>query len=95
MHNVFVSMQYHTWFFKPGQQQKYVLKPALIVWGQGQSSKSSAGKKKEFLVRALGEGSLGEIQVKKMMQNTPEVKKEDVKYLKAPQYLTSTLSELL
>ena len=38
------------------------MKPSLIVWGQGQSSSSSGGKKREFTVRAVGEGSLGDLK---------------------------------
>ena len=54
--------QFHTWYFKPRLQDKHMLKPALIVWGHRHSSKSSAGRKREFAVRAIGEGSLGRIQ---------------------------------
>ena len=39
------------------------MKPAMIVWGQGLSSTSSAGKKQQFTVRAIGQGCLGNIQV--------------------------------
>ena len=39
------------------------MKPALVVWGQGFSSNSSGGKKKQFDVRAIGEGSIGDIKV--------------------------------
>ena len=39
------------------------MKPALVVWGQGFSSTSSGGKKKQFDVRAVGEGSIGDIKV--------------------------------
>ena len=47
----------------PKLEQKYVMKPALIVWGQGFSQNSSGGKKKQFDVRAIGEGSIGDIKV--------------------------------
>ena len=55
--------QVQTWSFTPRAEEKYVMKPNLIVWGQGFSSTSSGGKKKQFTVRALGEGSLGDIKV--------------------------------
>ena len=35
----------------------------IIVWGQGFSSNSSGGKKEQFDVRAIGEGSIGDIKV--------------------------------
>ncbi|KAK3083386.1 hypothetical protein FSP39_021362 [Pinctada imbricata] len=54
--------QVQTWAFTPKTEEKYVMKPNLIVWGQGFSSTSSGGKKKQFTVRAMGEGSLGEIR---------------------------------
>ncbi|CAH1790082.1 unnamed protein product [Owenia fusiformis] len=54
--------QNHTWAFKPTCKSKFVSKPSLIVWGQGQSATSSAGKKKQFVLRVLGEGSLGQIE---------------------------------
>ncbi|XP_052814504.1 cilia- and flagella-associated protein 65-like isoform X2 [Mya arenaria] len=50
------------WSFIPKQEQKYLMKPALVVWGQGFSSTSSGGKKKQFDVRAIGEGSIGDIK---------------------------------
>lgn len=50
------------WSFVPKQEQKYVMKPALVVWGQGFSSTSSGGKQKQFDVRAIGEGSVGDIK---------------------------------
>lgn len=56
-------LQTHTWSFKPKDKDKYVMKPSLIVWGQGFSSSSSGGKKKEFTVRAIGEGTIGDIKV--------------------------------
>ena len=55
--------QSQLWSFVPKQEQKYLLKPALVVWGQGFSSNSSGGKKKQFDVRAVGEGSIGDIKV--------------------------------
>ncbi|XP_053386703.1 cilia- and flagella-associated protein 65-like isoform X2 [Mercenaria mercenaria] len=54
--------QSQIWSFVPKQEQKYVMKPALVVWGQGFSSTSSGGKKKQFDVRAIGEGSIGDIK---------------------------------
>ncbi|KAH3749495.1 hypothetical protein DPMN_183993, partial [Dreissena polymorpha] len=54
--------QSQIWSFVPKQEQKYVMKPALVVWGQGLSSTSSGGKKKQFDVRAVGEGSIGDIK---------------------------------
>ena len=39
------------------------MKPSLVVWGQGLSATSSGGKKRKFTVRAVGEGSLGDLQV--------------------------------
>lgn len=54
--------QTHSWSFKPKDKDKYVMKPSLIVWGQGFSSTSSGGKKKEFTVRAIGEGTIGDIK---------------------------------
>ncbi|XP_071101269.1 cilia- and flagella-associated protein 65-like isoform X1 [Haliotis cracherodii] len=53
--------QSQTWSFIPGGEEKYVMKPSLIVWGQGFTNNSSGGKKKQFKLRAVGEGSLGEI----------------------------------
>ena len=47
----------------PSTQEKFVMKPALVCWGQGQSSKTSGGKKRQFTVRAIGEGAVGEIKV--------------------------------
>ncbi|XP_013412505.1 cilia- and flagella-associated protein 65-like [Lingula anatina] len=54
--------QVHTWSFTPLEKGKYVCKPSLIAWGQGQSAASSGGKKKQFLVRAIGQGAVGEIK---------------------------------
>ncbi|XP_060587307.1 cilia- and flagella-associated protein 65-like isoform X2 [Ruditapes philippinarum] len=54
--------QSQLWSFVPKQEQKYLMKPALVVWGQGFSSTSSGGKKKQFDVRAVGEGSIGDIK---------------------------------
>ncbi|XP_076088229.1 cilia- and flagella-associated protein 65-like isoform X2 [Mytilus galloprovincialis] len=54
--------QTHAWSFTPTSKEKYVMKPSLIVWGQGFSSTSSGGKKKEFNVRAIGEGTIGDIK---------------------------------
>ena len=47
----------------PQEQDKMIMKPALVVWGHGQSTTSSAGKKKQFMVRIIGQGSLGSIKV--------------------------------
>ena len=60
---IFIIFQSQTWSFIPKLEQKYVMKPALVVWGQGFSSNSSGGKKKQFDVRAIGEGSIGDIKV--------------------------------
>ncbi|XP_059144553.1 cilia- and flagella-associated protein 65-like [Physella acuta] len=50
------------WSFKPSEEKKYVLKPTLVAWGQGSSGTSSGGKKNQFFLRAVGEGSIGNIQ---------------------------------
>jgi hypothetical protein len=47
----------------PTEHDKYLMKPSLIVQGQGQSKDLSTGKKKEFVVRVIGEGTIGEIKV--------------------------------
>ena len=39
------------------------MKPGLVVWGLGQSVQSSAGKRRQFTLRGVGEGSMGTIQV--------------------------------
>ena len=39
------------------------MKPTLIVNGVKQSAKSSGGKKRPFILRAIGEGSTGQITV--------------------------------
>ncbi|OWF45565.1 hypothetical protein KP79_PYT24425 [Mizuhopecten yessoensis] len=54
--------QCQTWSFVPDAEKKYVMKPSLIVWGQGFSSNSSGGKKKQFVVRAVGEGTVGDVK---------------------------------
>ena len=59
-----LALQYFTWNFTPQVQDKLLMKPSLLVWGQGQSSQSSGGKKKEFVVRAIGEGAIGQIKVR-------------------------------
>ena len=41
-----------------------MLKPSLVVWGQGFASRSSGGTKRLFTVRAIGEGAVGEIKVR-------------------------------
>ncbi|KAK3591649.1 hypothetical protein CHS0354_040559 [Potamilus streckersoni] len=51
-----------TWYFTPKAEQKYVMKPCLITWGKGFSNNSSGGKKRQFDVRAVGEGTIGEIK---------------------------------
>ncbi|XP_064646085.1 cilia- and flagella-associated protein 65-like isoform X2 [Lineus longissimus] len=53
--------QAHTWTFKPTDQNKVVMKPNLVVWGQGHNVNSSGGKKRSFPLRVVGEGSFGEI----------------------------------
>lgn len=53
--------QSQTWTFTPKEQLKYVMKPSLIVWGQGFGSNTSGGKKKEFSVRVIAESALGAI----------------------------------
>ncbi|RUS91152.1 hypothetical protein EGW08_001065, partial [Elysia chlorotica] len=50
------------WSFTPREQQKYVLKPMLVAWGQGLSATSSGGKKRQFSLRIIGEGSVGDMQ---------------------------------
>lgn len=54
--------QFHTWLFKPQHEEKSVMKPALIVWGRGLSASSSAGKKQQFTIRAIGQGCVGQIK---------------------------------
>ncbi|XP_074643169.1 cilia- and flagella-associated protein 65-like [Tubulanus polymorphus] len=56
------EIQPHLWTFTPREQSKMVLKPNLVVWGQGQSNKCSGGKKRKFPVRVIGEGLTGDIQ---------------------------------
>ena len=56
-------VQSQTWSFTPGERGKFVMKPSLIVWGQGFSNNTSGGKKKEFPLRLVAEGTLGSIQV--------------------------------
>lgn len=51
-----------SWTFTPRELQKYVLKPTLIAWGQGLSATSSGGKKRQFSLRIIGEGSMGDMQ---------------------------------
>ncbi|KAK7113832.1 cilia- and flagella-associated protein 65-like isoform X2 [Littorina saxatilis] len=53
--------QSQTWSFTPCEQGKFVMKPSLIVWGQGFGNNTSGGKKKEFPVRVVAEGALGSI----------------------------------
>ncbi|XP_041374433.1 cilia- and flagella-associated protein 65-like [Gigantopelta aegis] len=55
--------QSQIWSFAPKSQEKFVMKPSLVVWGQGFSSESSGGKKRLFSVRAIGQGAVGEIKV--------------------------------
>ena len=56
-------VQSQTWSFTPCEQGKFVMKPSLIVWGQGFSNNTSGGRKKDFPIRVVAEGSLGSIQV--------------------------------
>ena len=63
VHVAVAMLQYHTWQFTPSEGNKYVMKPALIVWGQGQSSVTSGGKKRQFTLRAVGDGCEGSIAV--------------------------------
>ena len=56
-----------SWTFTPREQHKYVLKPTLVAWGQGLSSTSSGGKKRQFSLRIIGEGSLGDMQVSRVL----------------------------
>ena len=58
-----VFFQYHTWYFVPDDQEKYVMKPTLIVSGVKLHAKSSGGKKRSFVLRAVGEGSTGQMRV--------------------------------
>ena len=58
--------QFHMWSFSPSERVKFVMKPAMIVWGQGQHRNSSGGKKKQFTIRAVGEGSTGEIKAERI-----------------------------
>ncbi|KAK7484650.1 hypothetical protein BaRGS_00024058, partial [Batillaria attramentaria] len=54
--------QTQTWSFIPTEVKKFVMKPSLVVWGQGFGSNTSGGKKKEFPIRVVAEGALGSIQ---------------------------------
>lgn len=54
--------QAHEWSFSPLLTEKYVMKPSMIAWGVGQGNGTSGGKQKQFMVRAIGEGALGEIK---------------------------------
>ena len=47
----------------PDDQDKYVMKPTLIVSGVKFHAKSSGGKKRSFVLRAIGEGSTGQMRV--------------------------------
>ena len=60
---IVVYFQYHTWYFVPDGQEKYVMKPTLIVSGVKLHAKSSGGKKRSFVLRAVGEGSTGQMRV--------------------------------
>ncbi|XP_050388962.1 cilia- and flagella-associated protein 65 [Patella vulgata] len=55
--------QSQVWSFIPTTENKFVMKPNLIVWGQGLTDNSSGGMKKQFKVRAIGEGAVGELKV--------------------------------
>ncbi|XP_064598008.1 LOW QUALITY PROTEIN: cilia- and flagella-associated protein 65-like [Liolophura sinensis] len=65
--------QSHVWQFAPREEEKYVMKPTLIVWGQGKSTGSSGGKRKQFIVRAIGEGTVGEIKCDESYVNFGDV----------------------
>lgn len=54
--------QTQTWTFVPTEVKKLVMKPSLVVWGQGFGSNTSGGKKKEFPIRVVAEGALGSIK---------------------------------
>ncbi|ESO88046.1 hypothetical protein LOTGIDRAFT_219687 [Lottia gigantea] len=54
--------QSQKWSFIPSSEEKSVMKPTLLVWGQGLKDNSSGGKKKAFTVRAIGEGDLGDLK---------------------------------
>lgn len=51
------------WTFIPSDVGKFVMKPSLVMWGQGFSSNTSGGKKREFPVRIIGEGAYGSLEV--------------------------------
>ena len=67
--------QYHTWYFVPDDQEKYVMKPTLIVSGVKLHAKSSGGKKRSFVLRAIGEGSTGQMRVSFISSEDSHVKK--------------------
>lgn len=53
--------QAHTFSFKPHEEEKYVIKTKLSVKGLQPESQQQAQEDKSYLVRVIGEGSLGEI----------------------------------
>ena len=55
--------QTHVWRFTPKKEDKYVLKPSLLVWSTLHGVGSVEGKKREFKLRVIGEGSRAEIEV--------------------------------
>ncbi|XP_025115261.1 cilia- and flagella-associated protein 65-like isoform X2 [Pomacea canaliculata] len=55
--------QSQVWTFIPSDVGKFVMKPSLVMWGQGFSSNTSGGKKREFPVRIIGEGAYGSLEV--------------------------------
>ena len=67
--------QYHTWYFVPDDQDKFVMKPTLIVSGVKLHAKSSGGKKRSFVLRAVGEGSTGQMRVNLFQVKVPRLKK--------------------
>ena len=59
----------------PDDQDKYVMKPTLIVNGVKLHAKSSGGKKRSFVLRAIGEGSTGQMRVSFISSEDSHVKK--------------------
>ncbi|XP_067843127.1 cilia- and flagella-associated protein 65 isoform X2 [Heptranchias perlo] len=54
-----------TWSFYPQEQQKYVLKPHIYVWGVKGPHCTEQGKKIRLILRVIGEGSKGRIMAEK------------------------------
>ena len=73
---LFFFLQYHTWYFVPDDQDKFVMKPTLVVSGVKLHAKSSGGKKRSFVLRAVGEGSTGQMRVYLFYVKIPRLKKE-------------------